>query len=464
MRKFIILLDRDGDLLSYIMKHTSFDLAILVCEHNDKTKALQSAYAQRIKHTLDYANLLEVQHSTHIDYALVRQMKSTQIDIETMLHRVMFNNPIAKDIYYQYLSFFTEIFEKYNIDFVLNAEMILSTPHHLIPCALAKLNNIPAYSLDGINDNICLFYYNTRSPLKFQEHNKPQSHIQDQRFYTYDTHLQENQANLKSKIMAWLYKIGGSILIEFVACLKKFNFTSKFMGVEYNYFSKLYSFIQHKNMHRFYKKHTLKPSLDEKFIYFNLHLEPEAAVIGRAELEAQLTLIKMTARALPKGWKLYVKEHPHQLMFNDALTNYFLHNVAFFKNIEFYKHIMRVPNTLLISLDISSKELIKKAQAIATFDGTVTLESVGFSKPVILFNATPSPYQFLGNTLHVYSYQDLQNAIQKIQDGFPYEQLDEEQEFNKLSPYISNAKDPHFFENLLETITQHAASLKEHIK
>ena len=460
MKQHIILLDRSGDLLAHILEYTSWNIAVLVTEPHTRVQSLIATYTHRIAHTLNYLNLLEVQHCTHIDYNLIRQMKFVQIDIETMLHRVILNNPIAKDIYYQYLSFFAEIFETHQIAFVLNAEMILATPHHLIPFGLAKLRNIPSYTLEQLYDQVALFYYNTRENLAFDTLNKPKCSIKEQCFYPYNTHTTNPNKTLKDKIKAIFYKIGGAMLVEFISCMKNLSFKRRFLNLEYNYFQKLYSLFKHKQMHRYYKRHSHIPDLNENFIYFNLHLEPEAAIIGRAPLEAQLTLIKMTANALPKGWKLYVKEHPHQLLMNDSLTDYFLHNITFFKNIEFYKHIALVPNTILVSLQVSSKDLIAHSKAIATFNGTVCLESIAFQKPIIMFDSASSPYRFLSNTLHIFSYQDLQEAIEKIQKGFPYK-LDENEEFAKLDPYISNITSPHFYDNLLATITKHIDSMSQ---
>lgn len=460
MRKLIILLDREGLLLTYILEHTDYDIAVLVCEFNSITTPAIDKYSHRIKHILNYLNLLEVQHSTHIDYEIVKQMKPIQIDVETMLHRVMLNNPIAKDIYYQYLSFFTEIFQKYHIEFVLNAEMILATPHHLIPFGLAQLQQIPSYTLEAINNDVALFYFNQRKNIPFDQASKPESSIKSQCFYDYNTHASTQPKDIKAKLASWLYKMGGAMLVEFAACVKNCNFKKQFMGLEYSYFSKLYSLFKHKQMHRFYKKHATVPNLNENFIYFNIHVEPEAAIIGRAPLEAQLTLIKMTARALPKNWKLYVKEHPHQLALNDNLTDYFLHNITFFKNVEFYKHIMQIPNVELVSLCVNSKQLIESCRAIATFNGTVTIEAVGFKKPVILFDSLSSPYRILSNTLHIFSYTDLQNAIAKIESGFPHE-IDEGKEFAILEAYMSDVTHKHFFHNLLATITKHAAQQKD---
>lgn len=460
MHKHIILLDREGLLLTYILQHTNYNIAVLVCEFNKITNPIIKKYSHRIEHVLNYLDLLEVQHSTHIDYDIVKQMKPIQIDVETMLHRVMLNNPIAKDIYYQYLSFFTEIFQKYNINFVLNAEMILATPHHLIPFGLARLNKIPSYTLETINNDTAIFYFNQKLNIPFDPLDKPPSSIKNQCFYAYSTHVQIQNRSIKSYIYSLLYKLGGAMFVEFFVCLKNFNFKQQFMGLEYNYFSKLYSLFKHKQMHRYYKKHSVIPNLNENFIYFNLHLEPEAAIIGRALLEAQLTLIKMTAKALPKGWKLYVKEHPHQLLFNNNITDYFLHNITFFKNISFYKHIALIPNVKLVSLQLSSKELIESCRAIATFNGTVTIEAIRFQKPVILFDSLSSPYRILSHTLHIFSYKDLQEAIHKIENGFPYT-LDEEKEFALLESYMANAGHKDFFKNLLTTISKHIAQIKK---
>ncbi|WP_300958337.1 hypothetical protein, partial [uncultured Helicobacter sp.] len=75
MHNPIILLDRDGKLLSHILNHTDFHIAVLVCELHQKTLSLVEAYRHRIIHCLDYQNLLQIQHTTYIDYELIKQMK-----------------------------------------------------------------------------------------------------------------------------------------------------------------------------------------------------------------------------------------------------------------------------------------------------------------------------------------------------------------------------------------------------
>ncbi|TLD97711.1 hypothetical protein LS71_002965 [Helicobacter jaachi] len=452
----IILLDRDGKFLRYILEYQpNIDVCVLVCEyHYPQVSSLIKQHKSRITHVLDYMNLPALKDVESIDYALIAKMKHIQIDIETMLHRIMLNNPLAKDIYHQHLSFFSHIFSTQKIDCVICAEMLLGTPNHLVPFGLAKMLNIPSYTLLGINDIIFTHNYNTDIFLSHKKCNV--SILERNLFYDYITYG-DTSSTLKSRIRHFVRKIGGQILVEFIVHLKKFNFTSDKLGIPYNFFTKFASFLKYKKMLAYYKKHSTIASFEEKFIYYSLHLEPEAAIIGRTVFESQLTAIRMLSKALPKGWKLYVKEHPHQFMLNDELTTYFMHNIEFFKNIEFYKQIQNVPNTVLLSLELPSKSILPKCQAVASFDGTITLESINFKKPAILFNPNPSPYKYLANTLPIQSYKDVQIAVQKIQEGYGTH-IEPKAEMEKLARYVLDSTQPSFYQDTFLAMKEHALS------
>lgn len=458
--KKIILLDRDGDMLEYITNQTSYHIVVLVCELHPKIEILIEQYSSRITHILDYNQLPSLQHITNIDYSVIAKMKHIQIDVETMLHRIMYNNPIGKDIYHQYLSFFTEIFRQHQIAFVLCAEAILASPNHLIPFGFTKLLGIPSYDLGGYFYNIlALGNYNTNTSIPYSTDKKPQVEIQQILFYKKQTQQTGLQETFKRKIKKIISKIGGEMMSEFFVCLSQRNFTRSRLGIPYSYFSKLQSFLYFKKMYRYYNANSIIPDFSTKYIYYSIHMEPEAAIIGRTILEAQLTIIKMLASALPQGWKLYVKEHPHQFMLNNETSSYFINHIEFFKNIEFYKEIQKLENVKMISLKVSSKELLENSEAVATMGGTITLESMVSKKPAILFNAQPSVYGILNNVLSITSYQDLQEAIQKIQDGFA-DQINPEAGFEILQKYLSNTQDPNFYPNLFSTIEEHAKTIK----
>lgn len=454
----LIVFDRDGKLLEYILKYRQDHIAVLICEKRPKILELITEYSSRFTHILDYDNLLEIQNVEYIDYDLIAKMKFAQIDIETMFHRIMFNNPLAKDIYHQYLSFFVQIFKDNQIGLFISSEPNLTSPNHHIPFALCYLLGIPCYSLNG--------YHHTALALANYNNPKNQRHIP----YISSTHLSniseiayykietaKPSKNLRYTIKSIALKIGGEMLSQFLVCCSKFSFQQKRLGIPYSYWKKLYYFLKYKQLKKFYDKYSIVPNLKEKYIYYSIHFEPEAAIIGKTLLESQLTIIKMLSKALPKGWKLYVKEHPHQFMLNNEVAHYFINNLDFFKNISFYQEIMKIQNVVLVSMKLSSKELMENSQAVATLGGTITLESALYNIPAILFNPLESVYGTLNHTLHVRSYSDLIQAINKLENNFG---KNIKTNIEILKPYLADPRDPKFYQNLFATIEEHAKTIQ----
>ena len=456
----IVLLDRDGNLLEFILKHRNDNIVILVCEKGKKVTELLETYANsgRIHHIVDYDKLLDIQSVESIDYSLIEKMKPMQIDIETMLHRIMLNNPLAKDIYHQHLSYFSQIFQANHIDFLLCSEPNLCTPNHHIPLGLSKLANIPSYFLVTYHSQVLALLYHGKQTKQFLSFTAAtiKAKVKDILFYKPQTKSTKTPTNLAKKIRLTLSQTMGEIFTQFLVCIAKKNFMQDRLGIPYSYWTKLYYFLKYKQLKRFYDKHATKPNLQEKYIYYSIHVEPEAAIIGTTLLESQLTVIKMLSHALPSGWKLYVKEHPHQFILNNEISHYFINNLDFFKNISLYQEIKKLHNVSLVSLDISSKELLQNAQAIATFGGTITLESAHYNIPAILFNPLESVYARLYNTLHVQSYQDLQKALEKLQNNFL---KNKESNLEYIKDYLANPQAPNFHTNLFSTIETHSKAI-----
>lgn len=455
----LIILDRDGYLLEYILKNREDTIIALVCEKHPKILDLIAKYSHRIVHIVDYDNLLEIQDVEQIDYNLIAKMRFAQIDIETMFHRIMLNNPLAKDIYHQHLSFFVSIFKNNQINLLLSSEPNLASPSHHIPFALCSLLDIPCYSLNG--------YHYTAFALANYNHPQTQRHIPytpstfctDVRkiaYYKFQT-AKQLPKTFKHFIKRIILKIGGEMLSQFFVCCSKLNFQQNRLGIPYSYWDKLYYFFKYKQLKRFYDKHSTLPNLKEKYIYYSIHFEPEAAIIGKTLLESQITIIKMLSKAIPKDWKLYVKEHPHQFMLNNEISHYFINNLDFFKNISFYQEIQKLPNVTLVSLKVPSKDLMLNSQAIATLGGTISLESALHNIPAILFNPLESVYGILNHTLHVRSYSDLLQAIKKLQNGFA---KNLEVDLDKLNAYLADPRDKDFYKNLFITIEEHAKTIQ----
>ncbi len=110
---------------------------------------------------------------------------------------------------------------------------------------------------------------------------------------------------------------------------------------------------------------------NEDYAFYPLHTEPEIATLLYAPFFTdQIRVIKLIARSLPVGYKLYVKEHPMMVVYRPR---------------SFYKEIKKMPNVRLINPAVTSFELIPNAKLIVTISGSVGWEGTLLKKPVITF-------------------------------------------------------------------------------
>lgn len=108
---------------------------------------------------------------------------------------------------------------------------------------------------------------------------------------------------------------------------------------------------------------------EEKYIFFPLHYQPEAAVLIYGKwYNNQVAFIENLAKCIPFGYTLYVKEH--QNTFGNRRFGY-------------YKEIKRIPNVKLLSPYLDVFSLTKNSSLVVTISGTVGFEALIFGKPVI---------------------------------------------------------------------------------
>lgn len=112
--------------------------------------------------------------------------------------------------------------------------------------------------------------------------------------------------------------------------------------------------------------------LSERFVYIPLHNQPEMSTQSLGGLfRDQLLMIEAVARALPEGWKIYVKDNPRQ--------------GAYARGPLFFHRLTRIKGVQLVPLDTSTYELSSKAQLTATVCGTAGWESIRKGKSVLVF-------------------------------------------------------------------------------
>lgn len=115
--------------------------------------------------------------------------------------------------------------------------------------------------------------------------------------------------------------------------------------------------------------------LDEPFIYFALHLQPELTTDTLGfEYADQLLALEELSAAVSDGVQIYVKENPKQN--------------CFMREDSFYERLRGMPNVKYVDVGVSSFELTRKCLCVATITGTVGWEALLLGRPVIHFGIT----------------------------------------------------------------------------
>jgi len=172
---------------------------------------------------------------------------------------------------------------------------------------------------------------------------------------------------------------------------------------------KVRGYFVKKNLEKVYNGLAKSPDLKQSYIYVALHYQPEKTTSPEGDIYVdQLLMISMLSLLVPDGWKVYVKEHISQ--FSDK----------FFgeqgRNRDFYLQVSRIKNVQFIKSDFGSFDLIDHAKAVATVTGSVGLEAVIRSKPVLCFG--DAWYQLCHGVFNIKNNQDLKEAMALIQNNY----------------------------------------------
>jgi hypothetical protein len=191
-----------------------------------------------------------------------------------------------------------------------------------------------------------------------------------------------------------------------------------------SFFKKLAGYIIKEigpNMEKEYLALQATPDYSKKYIYLALNYQPEASTTPLGGVFAdQILMIKMLSYCLPKGWTIYVKEHPFQWAV--CSRAYFD-----FRYRGYYQEIARIKNVKLVPIKTNSHELIINSQAVGTVNSTAGLEALMRLKPVLLFGSVS--YQYCPGVFKVKNTKACQGAIEKIASGF---KISEQQIINYL--------------------------------
>jgi hypothetical protein len=349
---------------------------------------------------------------------LIKKLAGVESIIMTMMNKHFEGMCVdeRKNLYYSLLGYWWGVLNKFKPEAIIFSAPPHPTFSYLIfeLARLLKIKTIVFYGTSVAGRMIWCddFWRGSELLLKELANNKDKEFTiddlnEDLRLY-YKFHTNENNdttprsAKYVMKKNNFWNKIILKIKIAFKS-LKDFTIFKK----TFLYFKKLLVNNAQKEYRRFYNSH---PDFSKKFIYLPLHYQPECntSPLGGVFVN-QILMIKILAASLPKGWFVYVKEHPAQWMaFGLNYTDYRYQG--------YYRQISQIKNVQLIPAKTNSFFLVNQAQAVATVTGTAGWEAILRHKPVLIFG-----YPWYKDCSGVFRINDTEScrlAIKKITEGY----------------------------------------------
>jgi hypothetical protein len=450
-KKNIILIDLNCSLFDSILLSNEINIhTIIVSSEKQKDELLLNHNNQNIL-TVETIQDFYQTCKYNLDYKLIEKYKMTQVKVENWFGRVTTDINAVQYLYANALSYWNNIFLNNQIDAVIYEGHEYGSNFDSIIFDIAKEYNSNVYLIELVLVNgsdlygFSVFNYLTKEYiyLNKKDFDLNDININDYLYYQI-TPKEERIITFKEYLTQYPEKYGGFVLIMFIATL-----FGKYKGILHSFkiswFTYFRNYIFSKRLYSYYQSKSVKLDNKKKYVFYALHMEPEAATIARTTFANQLVIIKALSQELPKGWTLYVKEHPHQFFkLNNFERYYFLASIDKFKTKRYYAEIVKLKNVELLDINTSSKEIIKYAQAISTINGTITLEAIVMKKPILLFSQNTTPFMNLKDIFNIANSDDIKEAFDIIkQDRYlEYQDFDKlidnyffEAEFGKKNDY-----------------------------
>jgi len=141
-----------------------------------------------------------------------------------------------------------------------------------------------------------------------------------------------------------------------------------------------------------------KPNYDEKYVFFPLHVQPEASTLIWAPFFLnQIEIVNNISKSVPIDCLVYVKEHPA--------------NIGR-RKLEYYRELKKNGNVRFLSPWENTQDLIRNSSIVITITGTVGWEAILWEKPVITLGSVF--YNTFDLVRHVTDYPKIPFVISEI--------------------------------------------------
>lgn len=410
MKKRVLLVDNELRIIPHILKDTDWIIEVLVTEKKDNMYTNH----QRVGLIYEEDDFWNNRNMQGFDYEDLEFLWKSQLKGENCFNRFLEDFQIGKWNYYRGYALVKQIFSSRQIDLVIVKGHNHGYAWDRTITEYASMVGIHSYNIEIMLNGTRIVYNNLNKQLVEVEKHKLD--LNNSVFYHEELDISNNMSKgVWGKIYKVSYNLFGALGLDIIKCIRYGNLGTDKKGVSViERAKKLYQVKKTKN---YFSRLAVPLDITRKYVCFALHLEPEAVIAGRADMDSQIVAIQMLANCLPKGWVLYVKEHPLQFMLNHANMYGYLYGASVFKTKRFYKEINQIDNVKLLKLNTDNKEMLEHCQAVATMSGTVAAEAVTYHKPALVFSAERTIYNYVEGFYKISSDDECKKAMQDIENN-----------------------------------------------
>ena len=419
--KSILFLDRAPLTHLYAMMSKSMqDVHVIHVAYNKNDEEILQSYGMKADYVLmdlfkqEYdrcvvsEDVLEQIDSDIINYSKGRFNLNGSIQSDRSFTVLSYEEALRSAV--SYYSIWNSIFAKGHVDLVAHEPCSLFF-NHICSILCKKQGGVYSYQIASLSDKYEYAYLNANNDdydfaelkTNFKRYlNNPELVDKERTKKFIDDFRKENKVFL------------GDILNRKQSYLKLFLMSAKgYVNglIKRNKFNRVYDTINYWTVHNNVPWQKLKNAIgykrkqirfesdfryDEKFLFYPIHLEPEAVVLylGDGLYKNQTKLIENVAASLPAGYYLYVKDHPHEYAYREPID---------------YERLQKVPNIRLLNQWLPGKEVIRHSQGVVTINGSAGFEAYLLGKPV--YSLGHNQYSFLSTVHRVDNIRDLRKLI-----------------------------------------------------
>ncbi len=413
MQKKVLVVDYKLKVVNQILKNTDWIIEVLITTI-DKVIHIKN---ERIKKVYTQDDFLQNNDLQNLVYEDFYSFWHAQLKIENGFNRRLVDYQLGKWSYYRGFALAKKIFEEHEIDLVIVRGLNHGWTYDRLITDMASNRGINNYNIEDALENTWSVYNNLTNKMILIEDNTIA--IEKVLFYQLPQNIMPySKEGFEGYLYRVAYKFFGTLGIEFMDYVFKGNYNKNILRT--TIFERILGYRKFIQASKYFDSVAVDLDIHENYVCYAMQFEPEAAVSGKAEMDSQIAVIQMLASSLPRGWKLYVKEHPHQFCVNrNALFagDVYIYASGAFKSKRFYQEINKIKRVTFLKKETDMKRVITHCRAMATMTGSVAAEVVSYRKPVLVFAAERTVFKLAKGFFNIASYEECKRAMMKIFQG-----------------------------------------------